>query len=93
MRARAVTTAARMPRRTAAALLAAGAADVVAGGARAADCDLTSTPSGLQFCDLAPGDGAEAQAGTLIRCDLNLVLLRPHTAAAFVQDRVPGHLR
>jgi peptidylprolyl isomerase len=36
--------------------------------ARAATCNLTTAPSGLQFCDTKEGDGAEAQAGTLVRC-------------------------
>lgn len=35
--------------------------------ARADDCQLQSSPSGLKFCELKEGDGADAQAGTLIR--------------------------
>lgn len=40
---------------------------VAAAPAYADDCELQSSPSGLKFCELKEGDGADAQAGTLIR--------------------------
>ncbi|CAI5465741.1 unnamed protein product [Closterium sp. Yama58-4] len=50
-------------------------ATAVAGEARAASCELTATPSGLQFCDTAVGDGVEAAAGMLIKAHYNGTLL------------------
>jgi peptidylprolyl isomerase len=34
----------------------------------AAQCDLTASSSGLQFCELAVGAGTEPSKGSLIRC-------------------------
>ncbi|CAI6002370.1 unnamed protein product [Closterium sp. NIES-64] len=50
-------------------------ATTAAGEARAASCELTATPSGLQFCDTAVGDGVEAAAGMLIKAHYNGTLL------------------
>eukprot|EP00775_Hariotina_reticulata_P006694 gene6694-6917_t len=36
--------------------------------AAAASCELTGSPSGLQYCDVKVGDGPEPAKGALIRC-------------------------
>jgi FKBP-type peptidyl-prolyl cis-trans isomerase len=54
---------------SAVALLGAAAASPPAQPAQAAaTCDLTSSPSGLQFCDIREGEGPEPAKGSLIRC-------------------------
>lgn len=37
--------------------------------AAAGSCEFISSPSGLQFCDVQPGDGPEPVKGSLIRWD------------------------
>lgn len=59
-------------RRTAGLLLATAGFSVLTdcrayAAAAAPACELTTTPSGLQFCDTKEGGGDEAQAGTLVR--------------------------
>ena len=52
----------RIPRRAALALVATiSAGSMAVEPAHADECDLTTAPSGLQFCELAEGSGAAAE--------------------------------